>query len=119
MLNIACPLNRITRYHFYIKIFSLVSKICREKDHLLPVLEKVDDDGYEGAIVIEPIKGVNYDPIMVLDYASLYPRSMMMMNLSHECQDPTGFRLRSDPVWGISTPNQVLAHFLQRVQQLL
>lgn len=47
--------------------------------------EEEDDDGYEGATVLEPTKGVHYDPIAVVDYSSLYPRSMIHRNLSHEC----------------------------------
>jgi DNA polymerase elongation subunit (family B) len=41
--------------------------------------------GYEGATVFPPVKGVHYEPIPVLDYASLYPRSMIYRNISHEC----------------------------------
>ncbi len=121
-----------------IKIFSLVAKKCREKNHLLPVLKKEkrkddkdkdkdknknkdnkpkpgysdiktedqiekelqfihkknmeiqedeeeEDDGYEGAIVFIPKPGVYFEPIPVLDYSSLYPSSMILRNLSHEC----------------------------------
>ncbi|AYV81261.1 MAG: DNA polymerase family B elongation subunit [Harvfovirus sp.] len=114
-----------------VKIFSLVAKRCREKDHLIPTFNKkykseeqkkkeeeeqedkdkeqekrfkrfiknlnrregddndVDDEedegGYEGAIVFPPTAGVHYEPIPVLDYASLYPKSMIEKNLSHEC----------------------------------
>jgi DNA polymerase elongation subunit (family B) len=117
-----------------IKIFSLVSKKCREKNHLIPVIKKkqkkediiknqqkdltVDEKiakrieemtqrvvyninnkynndeeieeeeeelGYEGAIVFQPKPGVYYQAIIVLDYGSLYPSSMIFRNLSHEC----------------------------------
>lgn len=131
-----------------IKIFSLVAKKCRERNHLLPVLKKEkkkddkdknnkdkkdnkdtkskdnknnntwnkkvytddinedilqkhindlnkkgmdiqededEDDTYEGAIVFIPKPGVYYEPIPVLDYSSLYPNSMRLRNLSHEC----------------------------------
>lgn len=44
-----------------------------------------DDEGYEGATVFPPDVGVHFEPIAVLDYASLYPRSMIHRNLSHEC----------------------------------
>ena len=46
--------------------------------------EDSDDEGYEGATVFDPIKGVHYNPIAVLDFASLYPNSMILQNLSHE-----------------------------------
>jgi DNA polymerase elongation subunit (family B) len=87
-------------YIFYrgqtIKICSLVSKECRDEDTLIPTLYSNDNDkddeteedkkkkGYEGATVFEPKKGVHYEPIVVLDYRSLYPRSMKMVNISHE-----------------------------------
>jgi len=94
-----------------IKIFSLVAKFCRENNYLIPVLKKKktdpekenkdelqfekfidklngieedEDEGYEGAIVFEPETGIHYEPVTVLDYASLYPKSMIHKNLSHE-----------------------------------
>jgi DNA polymerase elongation subunit (family B) len=94
-----------------VKIFSLVAKKCREKNHLIPVIRKkkkdeeidikpkktykyeIEEDSdhddepekYEGATVLEPTVGVHFRPIAVLDYASLYPSSMIMRNFSHEC----------------------------------
>ena len=82
-----------------VKIFSLISKKCREKNHLIPVLEKkkVDknetnkkkkknnEDKYEGAYVLDPVPNVYLSPIGVLDYSSLYPNAMREKNLSHEC----------------------------------
>lgn len=44
-----------------------------------------DDTGYEGATVLDPDAGIHHTPIPVLDYASLYPSSMIEKNLSHEC----------------------------------
>jgi len=44
-------------------------------------------EGYEGAIVLEPTPGIYLDePVSVLDYASLYPSSIIEKNLSHETQ---------------------------------
>ena len=44
-----------------------------------------NDDGYEGAIVLKPTPGVYLEtPVTVLDYASLYPSSMISENLSHD-----------------------------------
>ena len=105
-----------------IKIFSLVAKKCRDKEHLIQTHkvkpkpediktvdviakqaefiektlnnrhQKYEDDedeeddnmGYEGATVFEPVTGVHYNPIYVLDFSSLYPASMILRNLSHE-----------------------------------
>ena len=43
-----------------------------------------DDEGYEGATVFPPKKGVHFEPIPVLDFASLYPNAMIFRNTSHE-----------------------------------
>jgi len=69
-----------------IKLTSYVAKKCREKRTLMPVLEKLDsDDGYEGAIVLDPKCDLYLDnPIACVDFASLYPSSMMSENLSHD-----------------------------------
>jgi DNA polymerase elongation subunit (family B) len=69
-----------------IKLTSYVAKKCREKRTLMPVLEKMDsDDGYEGAIVLDPKCDLYLDnPIACVDFASLYPSSMMSENLSHD-----------------------------------
>ena len=124
------PLNYIFMRGQGVKIFSLVSKKCRELGFLIPKMspqnqnnknnkgkdsddydpnhpyknfkkikkrnadsdDELDDSdeedakvGYEGATVFPPVKGIHYEPIPVLDFASLYPRSMIYMNISHEC----------------------------------
>jgi len=101
------PLSYIFLRGQGIKIFSLVSKKCRERNHLMPVIKKPykpkegeipkfpqkkseeelleeEEEGYEGATVFEPTLGVHYEPITVLDYNSLYPNSMRMKGLSQE-----------------------------------
>ena len=83
------PLNYIFTRGQGIKIFSLVSKKCRMKDYVIPVIKKpnnVVSDGalYEGAFVFEPKPGIYFSPITTLDYASLYPMSMIEKNLSLE-----------------------------------
>jgi len=50
----------------------------------------INGDGYEGAIVLEPMPGIYIDdPITVLDFSSLYPSEMIASNLSHDshCED--------------------------------
>jgi DNA polymerase elongation subunit (family B) len=91
------PLSYIFMRGQGIKIFSLVAKECRAEDFLIPTItpnvrdndssdgNQDDEDGYEGAIVLEPKAGIYIDdPISVLDYASLYPSSMISENLSHD-----------------------------------
>jgi DNA polymerase elongation subunit (family B) len=71
-----------------IKLTSYLAKKCREKNVLMPVLQSSDfdkDDGYEGAIVLDPKCNVySDDPIAVCDYSSLYPSCMISESISHD-----------------------------------
>jgi DNA polymerase elongation subunit (family B) len=86
------PLNYLFRRGQGIKIFSLINNECMKKDFIIPVIKNFvreefekDDDGYEGAIVLEPKEGIYLnEPIVVFDYGSLYPSSMICRNLSHD-----------------------------------
>ena len=84
------PLSYIFLRGQGIKIFSLVAKQCSEDGFVVPFLkydpeQSLDEDGYEGAIVLDPIPGIYVDaPVSVMDYASLYPSSMISENISHD-----------------------------------
>ena len=69
-----------------IKLTSYVAKKCRDKDTLMPDLEKSGgNEGYEGAIVLPPKCSMYMDnPVACVDYASLYPSSMISQNFSHD-----------------------------------
>ena len=77
------PLSYLIMRGQGIKLTSFVAKKCREKETLMPVIENGNkDDGYEGAIVLEPKCKLYLDtPIAVGDFASLYPSSMLSENL--------------------------------------
>ena len=65
-----------------IKLTSYISKQCRIKNTLMPVLpSKEFDDGYEGAIVLDPKCDIYTDPVAVVDFKSLYPSSMISENI--------------------------------------
>ena len=80
------PINFLVMRGQGIKLTSYIAKKCREKGTLLPVIEKGSmDEGYEGAIVLPPKTGLYLDnPVACVDYASLYPSSMISENLSHD-----------------------------------
>jgi DNA polymerase elongation subunit (family B) len=80
------PINFLVMRGQGIKLTSYVAKKCREKRTLIPVIEKGSmDEGYEGAIVLEPKCHLYLDnPVACVDYASLYPSSMISENLSHD-----------------------------------
>jgi DNA polymerase elongation subunit (family B) len=70
-----------------IKLTSYVAKKCREKDTLMPDLDKsaAGNEGYEGAIVLPPKCSMYIDnPVACVDYSSLYPSSMISQNYSHD-----------------------------------
>jgi DNA polymerase elongation subunit (family B) len=85
------PLNFLFRRGQGIKIFSLVAKQCMDRGSLIPTIKSFrenvedDNDGYEGAVVLEPKEGIYLnEPVVVFDYGSLYPSSMIARNLSHD-----------------------------------
>lgn len=69
-----------------IKLTSYVAKKCREKETLMPDLQKPKNaSGYEGAIVLPPKCDMYMDnPVACVDYSSLYPSSMISQNYSHD-----------------------------------
>jgi DNA polymerase elongation subunit (family B) len=83
------PLSYIFMRGQGIKIFSLVAKQCRDDKFMIPLIKFEEDseeqEGYEGAIVLDPIPGIYVEaPVSVMDYASLYPSSMISENISHD-----------------------------------
>jgi DNA polymerase elongation subunit (family B) len=80
------PINFLVLRGQGIKLQSLIANECRKVRTLIPVIEKGDlDEGYEGAIVLEAKCDLYLDnPIACVDYASLYPSSMISENLSHD-----------------------------------
>jgi len=84
------PLSYIFMRGQGIKIFSLVAKHCRDQAYIIPEIRAADgeggdgeEEGYEGAIVLEPERGMHLEtPVSVLDYNSLYPSAMISHNIS-------------------------------------
>ena len=66
-----------------IKLTSYVAKKCKENGVLMPVINKgLIDEAYEGAIVLEPkCKLYLEDPVVIGDFASLYPSCILSENL--------------------------------------
>jgi len=86
-----------------IKIFSLVGKYCQKEGYLIKSREKSEDDtSVEGAYVFTPDPKIWMDPIVVLDYNSLYPSSMISENLSPDTlvDDPKYLNL---PDWSYNS----------------
>lgn len=69
-----------------IKLTSYVAKKCRDKNTLMPDLDRSgSNEGYEGAIVLPPKCAMYMDnPVACVDYESLYPSGMISQNYSHD-----------------------------------
>jgi len=69
-----------------IKLTSYVAKKCRDKNTLMPDLDRNGgNEGYEGAIVLPPKCAMYMDnPVACVDYASLYPSAMISQKYSHD-----------------------------------
>ncbi|KAK6024637.1 DNA polymerase family B, partial [Ostertagia ostertagi] len=68
-----------------LQILSMMLRKCKANNFFLPVIEVQggDSEGYEGATVIEPLRGFYNEPIATLDFASLYPSIMIAHNLCY------------------------------------
>ncbi|GAV51761.1 hypothetical protein ZYGR_0AF02320 [Zygosaccharomyces rouxii] len=67
-----------------IKVISQLFRKCLQIDTVIPNMQsQASDEQYEGATVIEPIRGYYDIPISTLDFSSLYPSIMMAHNLCY------------------------------------
>lgn len=68
-----------------IKVTSQLYRKCKELNYVIPstYIKPTSTDKYEGATVLEPIKGYYVEPISTLDFASLYPSIMIAHNLCY------------------------------------
>ena len=105
-IGMACvswvPLSYIFLRGQGIKINSIITKECSERKTRIPTLKGFTegklDDGFEGAIVLDPKPGIySDDPVSVLDYASLYPSSIIEKNFSHETYIGTEEDIKNNP----------------------
>ncbi|CCF60602.1 hypothetical protein KAFR_0K02460 [Kazachstania africana CBS 2517] len=80
-----------------IKVVSQLFRKCIQIDTVIPNMQSQgSDEQYEGATVIEPIRGYYDVPIATLDFNSLYPSIMMAHNLCYTtlCNKATVERLK-------------------------
>jgi DNA polymerase delta subunit 1 len=82
------PLAFLSERGQQIKVFSQMAKKARELGFVIPTFRRPngptgDDEGYQGATVLEAQTGAYYGPITALDFASLYPSIMCAHNLCY------------------------------------
>jgi DNA polymerase delta subunit 1 len=82
------PLAFLSERGQQIKVFSQMAKKAREMNFIIPTFKRDattsgDEEGYQGATVLEAQTGAYYTPITALDFASLYPSIMCAHNLCY------------------------------------
>ena len=81
------PMNYLSERGQQIKVFSQIAKKASELGFMIPTFYRKDsdipDEKYKGATVLDADIGAYYDPVVALDFASLYPSIMMAHNLCY------------------------------------
>jgi DNA polymerase delta subunit 1 len=84
------PLSFLTERGQQIKVFSLMVKTATDHKYCIPTIyskrdqnDEEEREKFQGATVLEPKKGAYYEPIVALDFASLYPSIMRAHNLCY------------------------------------
>lgn len=65
------------------RVFTCLLEVASREGYILPVSTNKSGDGYQGATVIDPVPGFYNLPILVMDFASLYPSIMQAHNLCY------------------------------------
>jgi len=83
MAHVCCvPLSFIFNRGQGIKLYSLVTRSCRELGYVLAdIVFDEESEGYAGAIVLKPVVKAHFTPVAVNDFNSLYPSAAIGSNL--------------------------------------
>ena len=115
------PLAFLSERGQQIKVFSQMAKKARELNFIIPTFKRTagaaaDEDGYQGATVLDAQTGAYYGPITALDFASLYPSIMCAHNLCYSTlvMDP-----KYDNLPGVTYEQFGPHRFAQNVTSLL
>ncbi|KAL5336422.1 DNA polymerase family B-domain-containing protein [Aspergillus crustosus] len=77
------PFNFLLSRGQQVKFLSQVFRKALEQQLVIPNTKSTDEQDYEGATVIEPIRDYYKVPIATLDFASLYPSIIQAHNLCY------------------------------------
>ena len=77
------PISYLLTRGQQIKVISQLLRKARELNLILPASDVQSEETFEGATVIEPIRGYYDVPISTLDFSSLYPSIMIAHNLCY------------------------------------
>ena len=116
------PLAFLSERGQQIKVFSQMAKKARELNFIIPTFQRNgppvpgEEDGYQGATVLEAQTGAYYGPITALDFASLYPSIMCAHNL---CYSTLVMNPKYDNLPGVEYEQYGPHRFAQNVPSLL
>nr|AIA82756.1 DNA polymerase [Bovine gammaherpesvirus 4]QJC19153.1 DNA polymerase [Bovine gammaherpesvirus 4] len=77
------PARRVLTDGQQIRVFSCLLEAAKKEHFILPIPGAQKPGGYQGATVINPIPGFYNTPILVVDFASLYPSIIQAHNLCY------------------------------------
>ncbi|ATI21900.1 ORF9 [Alcelaphine gammaherpesvirus 1] len=77
------PTRRVLSDGQQIRVFTCLLAAAQERDYILPMPVTGSQEGYQGATVINPISGFYNTPVLVVDFASLYPSIIQAHNLCY------------------------------------
>ncbi|OJJ51242.1 hypothetical protein ASPZODRAFT_87370 [Penicilliopsis zonata CBS 506.65] len=77
------PFNYLLARGQQVKFISQLFRKALEQQLVIPNIKSSDEQDYEGATVIEPIRGYYGVPVATLDFASLYPSIIQAHNLCY------------------------------------
>nr|WOZ69457.1 ORF9 DNA polymerase [Ovine gammaherpesvirus 2] len=77
------PPRRVITDGQQIRVFACLLAAAQEQGYILPMPTTGATSGYQGATVINPISGFYNTPVLVVDFASLYPSIIQAHNLCY------------------------------------
>ncbi|KAK2962524.1 putative DNA polymerase delta catalytic subunit [Blattamonas nauphoetae] len=78
------PMSYLSIRGQQIRVISLLYRYANKKHMIVPCLKnQITEEKYQGATVIEPQRGFYPDPVVTLDFSSLYPSIMICHNLCY------------------------------------
>ncbi|KAJ0269831.1 hypothetical protein COL922a_014740, partial [Colletotrichum nupharicola] len=77
------PFNFLLSRGQQVKFLSQLYRKALEQQLVIPNIKSTDEQDYEGATVIEPVRDYYKVPIATLDFASLYPSIIQAHNLCY------------------------------------
>ncbi|ABW04888.1 DNA polymerase, partial [Equid gammaherpesvirus 7] len=82
------PTRRVLTDGQQIRVFSCLLDVAGREGFILPVSSRESAEGYQGATVIDPAPGFYNTPVLVVDFASLYPTIIQAHNLCYSTMIP-------------------------------